>query len=73
MKQVHFAAIDYTLNKEDEVNHGIAVIEAPGLASVLLVIDNQGRAVTAPDGGSPDLWWYRLNFHTFAVTANVEE
>lgn len=69
---VHLSACLYQLIKDGPRYKGIVVLEAPGLASVETLLDSSGHPVTAPDGGSPDVWQYWLTPAYGAISIPTE-
>lgn len=69
---IHLCCVLYQEKKEGLVQRGLAVIEAPGLANILSLLDKEGYPVTASDGGSPSIWWYELLPTIFSCSVDVE-
>jgi len=69
---IHICAVIYKLKEDSDWKHGVAVIEKPGLSSITVLIDARGDAETAPDGGSPDIWDYRLQPEIGAISIPVD-
>lgn len=70
---VHLTSCLYQLKKGDPRLKGVAVVSEAGLSEVIALLDSKGYPITAPDGGSCDIWQYWLTPCYGAITIPTED